>query len=228
MAKATANIMDVSSIREYSRGGMWWSGASEVKDVRGGVKDGLGVMEVVFRGRTKAGAFEMTERFYLPQGRPYFLVELCGVANRGDRELPFDMAFFRLVPREREGVRAARGDADMEPPKDGQPTPIPPQLWRPWRMGAWVLPDGSCLALASPRLADVDVKFFRDRNLHADAAWRCPYTKLAPGEEFRPETRPFVFGWRSAGEDALEEMSAALRSAASKAFPLHNEAKKLK
>ena len=199
------------SIREYSRGGMSWSEAEEVVDVRGGVKEGLGDMEVTFRGRTKSGAFEMTERFFLPQGRPFFIVELRGVANRGDMALPVDMAFFRLLPREHDGVRAAKGDSDLEPPKEGQPTPIPPRLWRPWRTGAWVLPDGTCLALAAPRLAEVDVRFYKDGSLHSDAVWRCPRRDLAPGETLSPESRPFVFGGRCAAEASLEELLAAIR-----------------
>ena len=201
------------SIREYARGSMWWSVASATKDVRGGVRDGLGVMEVTFHGKTAAGAFEIVERFYLPQGRPFFLVELLSIANRGDKILPVDAAFFRLLPRNAEGVRAAKGDADLEPPKEGQPTPIPPQLWRPWRRGAWVLQDGSCLALAAPRLTDVDIRFYKNRSLHPDAIWRCPRIELAPGEEFSPETRPFVFGWHSANEDALEDMSSDIQKA---------------
>jgi len=204
------------SIREYTRGSMWWSGASEVQHVHGGVKDGLGVMDVTFRGKTKAGTFEMVERFYMPKGTPFFLVELRSIANRGDKVLPLDSAFFRLVPRVRDGVRAAKGDADLEPPKDGQPTPIPPQLWRPWRMGAWALPDGSCLALAAPRLTNVNILFFKDSNLHADAMWRCADVKLAPGEEYKPELCPFVFGWRSASEAALNVMSADIQKSTAK------------
>ena len=180
---------------------------------RGGVKDGVGVMDVTFRGKTAAGAFEMVERFHLPQGRSFFMVELCGIVNRGGKVLPVDAAFFRLLPRQRDGVRVAKGDADLEPPKEGQPTPIPPQLWRPWRMGAWVLPDGTCLALAAPRLTDVGIHFFKDRNIHPDAIWRCPRKKLAPGEEYKPETRPFVFGWSCANEDALEAMSSSIQKA---------------
>ena len=141
------------------------------------------------------------------------MAELCSIANRGDKTLPVDAAFFRLVPRDADGVRAAKGDADLESPKDGQPTPIPPQLWRPWRMGAWVLPDGTCLAFAAPRLADVGIRFFKDRSLHPDAMWLCPKIKLAPSEEFKPETRPFVFGWRSANENALEDMSSDIQKA---------------
>ena len=162
----------------------------------------------------------MVERFYVPQGRPFFLVELRSIANRGDKTLPVDAAFFRFLPCKAEGVHAAKGDADLEPPKDGQPTPIPPQLWRPWRMGAWVLPDGTCLALAAPRLTGVGIRFFKDRSLHADAMWRCPYTKLASGAEYKPENRPFVFGWRSASEDALEAQSSSIQKALTKNGPV--------
>ena len=209
-----------ASIRDYARGSMWWSGASEVVDVRGGVKDDVGEMEVTFRGKTAAGRFDMVERFYVPQGRPFFLVELRSIANRGDKTLPVDAAFFRLLPRKAEGTHAAKGDADLEPPKDGQPTPIPPQLWRPWRMGAWVLPDGTCLALAAPRLTDVGIRFFKDRSLHADAMWRCPYTKLASGAEYKPENHPFVFGWRSASEATLEALSSDIQKALTKTGPV--------
>ena len=58
--------------------------------------------------------------FVDPGGRRFFLAELRGIANRGKRELPVDAAFFRLLPRIRDGVKVARGDADLEPPKEGQ------------------------------------------------------------------------------------------------------------
>ena len=180
--------------------------------MHGGVRDGVGDIAVKFKGKTAAGTFEVVERFYLPQGRDFFIVELFSIANRGEKALPFDTVFFRLMPRDADGVRAEKGDADLEPPKEGQPTPIPPQLWRPWRMGAWVLPDGTCLALAAPRLTDVGIRFYKDRSLHADAMWRCPDVNLAPGEEYKPETRPFVFGWRSASEDALNAMSTEIQN----------------
>ena len=79
-------------------------------------------------------------------------------------------------------------------------------------MGAWVLPDGTCLALAAPRLTDVGIRFYKDRSLHADAMWRCSRANLAPGEEYNPKTRPFVFGWRSASEDALNAMSTEIQN----------------
>ena len=182
------------SIREYARGHMWWSGASEVKDVRGDAKDGLGVMDVTFRGKTAAGLFEMVERFYLPQGKPFFLAELHTIANLGDKVLPVDSAFFRLVPRDRKGVKVARGDADLEPPKDGQPTPIPPQLWRPCRTGAWELPDGACLGLAAHHRTGMDIHFWKDGNLHPDARAPIPRTEIAPGGVLDVSERPFVVG----------------------------------
>ncbi|MBR3223569.1 MAG: hypothetical protein IKF72_15220 [Kiritimatiellae bacterium] len=202
-----------ASIREYSRGSMWWSVASEVTNVRGRVKNGLGVIEVVFRGKTSAGAFEIVDRLYLPQGRPFFLAELRDIMNRGSKALPVDAAFFRLLPLEVNEVAVAKGDADLEPPKDGQPTPIPPQLWRPWRTGAWVLPDGTCLALAAPRLAEVDIRFYKDSSLHSDAVWHCPYKTLSPGETFRPESRPFVLGGRCVGATALDGLFSEFSSA---------------
>ena len=182
------------SIREYARGNTWWSGASVVKDVRGNVKDGLGVMDVTFSGKTAAGPFEMVERFYLPQDKPFFLAELHTIANLGNKVLPIDTAFFRLVPRNRDGVKVAKGDADLEPPKEGQPTPIPPQLWRPCRTGAWELPDGTCLGLAAHHRTGVDIRFWKDRNLHPDACVNISRTEIAPGENLDVSDRPFVVG----------------------------------
>jgi len=182
------------SIREYSGGKMWWSGATEVVDARGEVKDGLGILDVTFRGTTKAGAFEVSERFYLPSGQPFFFAELRTIANKGARALPIDTAFFRLVPKERAGVKVAKGDDALEPPKDGQPTPIPPCLWRPWRTGAWELPDGSYLGLAAPRLTGVDIRFWQDKNLHPDANFTFPRVEIASGETFNVSGHPFVAG----------------------------------
>ena len=183
-----------ASIREYARGSMWWSVASEVVDVRGGVRDGLGVMEVTFRGRTAAGAFDIVDKFYLPAGSRFFLAEVCRIANKGGRTLPFDMAFFRLMPRDREGVKVAKGDDALEPPKEGQPTPIPPQLWRPWRAAAWELPDGTCLGLVGPRRLGVDVSFWKDKSFHPDAYARFSRTEIKPGESFDVPDHPFVAG----------------------------------
>ena len=182
------------SVREYSGGKMWWSGATEVVDARGEVKDGVGILDVTFRGMTKAGAFEVSERFYLPSGQPFFFAELRTIANKGARALPIDTAFFRLVPKERAGVKVAKGDDALEPPKDGQPTPIPPCLWRPWRTGAWELPDGSYLGLAAPRLTGVDIRFWQDKNLHPDASFTFPRVEIASGETFNVSGHPFVAG----------------------------------
>ena len=183
-----------ASIREYARGSMWWSVASEVVDVRGDVRDGLGVMDVTFRGKTSAGAFEMVERFHLSEGSPLFLAEVCRIVNKGGRTLPVDMVFFRLMPRDREGVKVAKGDDALEPPKEGQPTPIPPQLWRPWRASAWELPDGTCLGLVGPQRLGVDVRFWKDRSLHPDAYARFSRVEIKPGESFDVPDHPFVAG----------------------------------
>ncbi|MBR3221132.1 MAG: hypothetical protein IKF72_02785 [Kiritimatiellae bacterium] len=200
------------SIREYARGSMWWSSAPEVVDVRGGVKDGLGVMEVTFRGKTATGAFEMVEKFYLPEGSPFFLVEVCRIVNRGERALPVDMAFFRLVPRDRDGVKVAKGDDALEPPKEDQPTPIPPQLWRPWRAAAWELPDGTCLGLVTPHRTGVDITFWKDKNLHPDACVRLSRTEIAPSGSFEVPDHPFVAGaCCPSGADAWHRVCAAFR-----------------
>ena len=182
------------SIREFSGGKTWWSGATEGVDARGEVKDGLGILDVTFRGTTKAGTFEVSERFYLPSGQPFFFAELRTIANRGERALPVDTAFFRLVPKERAGVKVAKGDDMFAPPKDGQPTPIPPCLWRPWRTGAWELPDGSYLGLTAPRLTGVDIRFWQDKYLHPDAAFTFSRVEIAPGDTFEVSGRPFVVG----------------------------------
>ena len=108
--------------------------------------------------------------------------------------MPVDTAFFRLVPKERAGVKMAKGDDMLAPPKDGQPTPIPPCLWRPWRTGAWELPDGTYLGLTAPRLTGVDIRFWQDKNLHPDASFTFPRVELAPGGTFDVSSRPFVVG----------------------------------
>ena len=201
------------SIREYARGSMWWSGAAEIKEVRGGMKDGIGAMEVTFCGKTAAGAFEMVEQFYLPRGSRFFLSELHSIVNRGDKALPVDLAFFRLVPRNKDGVKVAKGDDALEPPKEGQPTPIPPQLWRPWRAAAWELSNGSFLGLVANHRTGVDVKFWKDKSLHPDACVPIPYVKIEPGTVLDVADRPFVGGAvcrRGASE--WTEVCAALRN----------------
>jgi hypothetical protein len=203
------------SIREFAGGKMWWSGATEVVDARSEVKDGVGILDVTFRGKTKAGAFEVSERFYLPSGQPFFFAELRTIANKGARALPVDTAFFRLVPKDHAGVQVAKGDDALAPPKDGQPTPIPPCLWRPWRTGAWELPDGSYLGLAAPRLTGVDIRFWQDKNLHPDASFTFPRVEIAPGETFNVSGRPFVAGaCCREGLSAWRKVCATLRERA--------------
>ena len=141
-------------------------------------------------------------RFYEPDGAPFFLAELLSVRNGGDKPLPFDAVFFRVMPLDREGAEAARGDDAFEPPKEGQPTPIPPMLWRPWRSGAWILPDGTALGLLSPRQTGVQIRFWKDSALHSDAEMRYPYRTLAPGETWAPEHRPFVIGGTASGGES--------------------------
>ena len=201
-----------ASIREYARGSMWWSVASEVVNVRGGVKDGLGVMEVVFRGKTSAGVFEMVERFHLPEGGPFFLAEVRSIVNKGDRPLPVDMAFFRLMPRDREGVKVAKGDDVLEPPKEGQPTPIPPQLWRPWRASAWELSDGTCLGFVGPQRIGVNVSFWKDKSFHPDAYALFSRAEIEPGKSFDVPDHPFVAGaYCRGGIESWREVCDSLR-----------------
>ena len=200
------------SIREYSGGYVWWTGAPDVVSVRGEVKDGLGILDVTFRGQTKAGPFEVVERLYLPRGQSFFIAELRGIANKGGRALPVDAAYFRLTPKDRAGVRVATGDEAFEPPKEGQPTPIPPGLWRPWRTSAWELPDGTYLGLTSPRRSGVEIKFWQDKNLHPDACFSFTRTEIAPGAAFDVPERPFVAGaCCRGGQPAWRKVCAALR-----------------
>ena len=203
------------SIREYSGGRVWWTGAPDVVSVRGEVKDGLGILDVTFRGQTKAGPFEVVERLYLPRGQSFFIAELRGIANKGGRALPIDAAYFRLTPKDRAGVRVATGDEAFEPPKEGQPTPIPPGLWRPWRTSAWELPDGTYLGLTSPRRSGVEIKFWQDKNLHPDACFSFTRTEIAPGGAFDVPERPFVAGaCCRGGQPAWRKVCAALRDSA--------------
>ena len=189
-------------LREYSRGGVWWTAATEAVEADGASAPASGARDVVFRGAAASGPFEVAMRFYEPAGAPFFLAELLSVRNGGDRPLPFDAVFFRVMPLDREGAEAARGDDAFEPPKEGQPTPIPPMLWRPWRSGAWILPDGTALGLLSPRQTGVQIRFWKDSALHADAEMRYPYRTLAPGETWAPEHRPFVIGGTASGGES--------------------------
>ena len=203
------------SIREYAGGHVWWTGAPDVTAVHGEVKDGLGILDVTFRGQTKAGPFEVVERLYLPRGQSFFIAELRGIANKGGRALPIDAAYFRLTPKDRAGVRVATGDEAFEPPKEGQPTPIPPGLWRPWRTSAWELPDGTYLGLTSPRRSGVEIKFWQDKNLHPDACFSFTKIELAPGAAFDVPERPFVAGACCRdGQPTWRKVCAALRDSA--------------
>ena len=188
-------------LREYSRGGVCWTAAVEARVFPPPVPSG-GTRDFVFRGDAASGPFEVAMRFYEPAGAPFFLAELLSVRNGGDRPLPFDAVFFRVMPLDREGAEAARGDDAFEPPKEGQPTPIPPMLWRPWRSGAWILPDGTALGLLSPRQTGVQIRFWKDSALHSDAEMRYPYRTLAPGETWAPEHRPFVIGGTASGGES--------------------------
>ena len=174
-------------LREYSRGGVCWTAAVEARVLPPPVPSG-GTRDFVFRGAASSGPFEVAMRFYEPAGAPFFLAELLSVRNGGDKPLPFDAVFFRVMPLDREGAEAARGDDAFEPPKEDQPTPIPPMLWRPWRSGAWILPDGTALGLLSPRQTGVQIRFWKDSALHADAEMRYPYRKLAPRRDLGART----------------------------------------
>ena len=186
-------------IREYSKGHVDWTAAGEARQL---CASGDGTCDLVFQGTTASGQFETSVRFYEPAGLGFFVAELLSVKNTGEKPLLVESFFFRIMPLDYDGVEAARGDDVFEPPKAGQPTPIPPMLWRPWRSGAWVLPDGTVLGLLSPRLTGVQIRFWKDPNFHADAEIRFPRRTLSPGETWAPESRPFVIGGAVAGGEA--------------------------
>ena len=188
-------------LREYSRGGVSWTAATEAMTADKSAAAGEppappenGVRDIAFRGETASGPFEVAIRFHEPAGRDFFIAELLSVKNSGTAPLPFESVFFRLLPVEKEGAEAARGDDVFEPPKEGQPTPIPPSLWRPWGSGAWILPDGTVLGLLTPRTTGVIIRFWRDSALHSDAQMHYPRQTLAPGETWAPDYHPFVVG----------------------------------
>jgi len=189
------------SLREYASGSPWWSGAAQVADVRDASSDGLAVFDVVFRGETVAGAFEFTERFYLSPGCAFFFVEHRALANVSGKPLPFDQAFFRLLPIDRAQAVAAE-DTMLAPPKDGQPTPIPPCLWRPWQSGLWTTPGSHC-GVCSPRQTGVKIRFWKDGqrdSLHADAVFTLSEkVTLASGATFEFKSHPFVAGTAGTG-----------------------------
>ena len=198
-------------LREYSKGHVDWVAATEAVPAPASAGGGS---DVVFRGTTASGPFDVAMRFYEPEGAPFFVAELLSVKNAGDKPLPFDSVFFRVMPADFEGAEAARGDDVFAPPAAGQPTPIPPMLWRPWRSGAWILPDSTVLGLLSPRKTGVQIRFWRDANFHADAEMRYPKRTLAPGESWAPDTRPFVIGTAvSGGEEGWRAFCRDIRAA---------------
>ena len=196
-------------LREYSRGGVSWTAATEAMTADKSAAAGEppappenGVRDIAFRGETASGPFEVAIRFHEPAGRDFFIAELLSVKNSGTAPLPFESVFFRLLPVEKEGAEAARGDDVFEPPKEGQPTPIPPSLWRPWGSGAWILPDGTVLGLLTPRTTGVIIRFWRDSALHSDAQMHYPRKDLAPGETWTPDYHPFVVGGAISGGES--------------------------
>lgn len=198
-------------VREYSKGHVDWVAAAEAAPASASAGGGG---DVVFRGTTASGPFEVAMRFHEPEGAPFFVAELLSVKNAGDRPLPFDSVFFRVMPADFEGAEAARGDDVFAPPAAGQPTPIPPMLWRSWRSGAWILPDSTVLGLLSPRKTGVQIRFWRDSNFHADAEMRYPKRTLAPGETWAPDVRPFVIGTAvSGGEEGWRAFCRDIRAA---------------
>ena len=191
-------------LREYSRGHVLWTAATEATEAscREGEREAPHSRTVVFRGVTASGPFEVAIRFHEPPGREFFIAELLSVRNCGTAPLTFESVFFRLMPVDEEGVEAARGDDVFEPPKEGQPTPIPPSLWRPWGSGAWILPDGTVLGLLAPRTTGVIIRFWRDPALHSDAQMHYPRYTLASGETWAPDYHPFVIGGMTSGGES--------------------------
>jgi len=186
-------------IREY-RGGksMWWSSAARVESARGGVRDGVGSLEFVLGGKSSDGiAFRTVCRLYLPAGRDFFYYELRSIENAGSRPLDLDTAYLKVLPEP--SIRAeARPlpDARLAPPKEGEPTHVPPSLWMPWTSGAWLC-EGSntVIAAVAPRASDVIVGFSYHegrKSHHADASASLGRRTLAPGEAYAPDSKPAI------------------------------------
>ena len=189
-----------ATVREYSHRNMWWSSASEIVAADGRVENGLAVVDITFGGTLRSGApFRVLERFYLPAGRAFYYMEHVAVQNPGEKAFDADVVFSRLlpVPELRKGTKEAP-DSTVAPPKDGQPTPIPPTLWRPWQQGAWLCDGGELvLALATPRSSGVTIRFWDDPqrdSLHADAQYPFRRQTVAPNGAYAFEGRPFVAG----------------------------------
>ena len=182
-----------------------------------GIPIGGGTLTLALHGHEN-GAFEADVRLHRIAGRPFVLAELLAVRNCGVEPMTFDAATFQFLPADEAavaGTAPARGDDVFAPPADGQPTPIPPMLWRPWQSGAWVLPDGNILGMLSPRTGGVSIKFRKDDALHGDAEYKCGSLTLAPGGEWTPQHAPFVIAAAlSGGEDAWRDLCAEIRAAA--------------
>ena len=171
------------------------------------------------------GEIEAEVRCHRIPGKPLVVAELLSVRNSSSQPLSFDTLRFRLQPADpsiREATLPAHGDDVFAPPAEGQPTPIPPSLWRPWQSGAWILPDGTVLGMLSPRTTGAAIKFSKadGNSLRGDAEFRCDAQTLAPGDEWRPVHAPFVIAASiSGGEDAWRALCAQIREAAAKAPP---------
>jgi len=198
-------------LRNQAGGSVDWTLAGQVESVTGTVEAGVGVLDVVFGGSRRGASFRVAERLYLPAGCAYFIAEHRAVENCGKAPLPFDQLFFRLVPQDRAQVRAA-DDGFVAPPQEGQPTPVPPSLWRPWKCGVWLTPAAYC-GLATPRGTEVSIRFWQDRNMHTDAYYDLGAKRtLAPGETHVYETAPYVFGAAArGGQSAWAERFAEMR-----------------
>lgn len=190
-----------ASVRDYAKGHIDWNVAAEVEDVRGDVRDGLAVFEVVLKGLSGPVPFRIVERLYLPAGCAYFFAECRSVENLSERTLPIDQVFFRQIPLDCADVRPAE-DGFIAPPKDGQPTPVPPTLWRAWHCGVWLTPSAYC-GLATPRGTEVRIRFWKDANMHTDAVYELGKTfEIAPGAKLELSGRPYVLGAAARGSQA--------------------------
>ena len=134
-------------------------------------------------------------------GCAYFFAECLAVENLSGQALPVDQVFFRQIPLDCADVRPAE-DGFVAPPKDGQPTPVPPTLWRAWHCGVWLTPSAYC-GLATPRGTEVRIRFWKDANMHTDAIYDLgkPF-EIAPGAKLELSGRPYVLGAAARGTQA--------------------------
>lgn len=170
--------------------------ADEVEEIRGADRDGLAVFDVTLRGSAAKGPFRVVERFYLPAGCDYFFIEHRSVENLSGEPLPIDRVYFRLEPNDCRDVRAA-DDGLIPPPEDGQPTPVPPTLWRPWRCGVW-LAQGAYCGLATPRTTGVSIRFWKEQ----DSFFELSRVEIPSRERLNLQSRPYVIGAVGAGTQA--------------------------